>query len=73
MLREYGINWIKSAGVKKVEAGKIHYESLDGEFKEKEYDFSMLIPGFSGVGILAYDKNDQDFGGKILSGNFIGG
>jgi sulfide:quinone oxidoreductase len=51
MLAEYGIRWITRAGVQKVEKNTIHYENLDGEQHEQPFDFSMLIPAFSGVGL----------------------
>lgn len=39
---ERGIEWIKQAGVYKVEPNKILYETLDGEYKEEPFDFAML-------------------------------
>jgi len=69
ILREYGINWIKRAGVNKIEEGKIHYETLEGKQLTEAFDFSMLIPGFSGVGMAAYDKNDQDITSKLFLPN----
>ncbi|MCD4698042.1 MAG: NAD(P)/FAD-dependent oxidoreductase [Bacteroidales bacterium] len=64
-----GIDWIKRAGVKKVEPGKVIYETLDGETLEKEFDFAMLLPGFSGHGIKAFDKNDEDITSKVFAPN----
>lgn len=64
-----GINWIKQAGVKKVEPGKITYENLEGETHEIGFDFAMLIPGFSGHGIRAFDKNDEDITSKVFAPN----
>ncbi len=43
LMVERDIQWITRAHVKKVEAGKIHYETLDGTFHELAFDFSMLI------------------------------
>ena len=31
IMAEYGINWIRRAGVHKVDPGKVYYETLDGE------------------------------------------
>jgi len=39
---------------------------LDGEYKTKEFDFAMLIPGFTGAGIKAYDKKAEDILQKYL-------
>jgi sulfide:quinone oxidoreductase len=64
-----GIDWIKRAGVKEVEPGKVIYETLDGEIEEQEFDFAMLIPGFSGHDIRAYDKNDHDITSKVFAAN----
>ncbi len=68
-LAEREIYWIKRAGVKKVEKGKIHYETLSGEFKELPYDFAMLIPAFSGPGMKAFDKNGGDITEKLFKPN----
>ncbi len=69
ILKEYGIRWIKRAGVKKVDEKKVYYETLDGNNHEKEYDFAMLIPGFTGAGMKAYDKNDEDITDKVFAAN----
>lgn len=64
---EYGIKWIKRAGVTKVEKGIIHYETLDGAQKTIDFDFAMLIPAFSGVGIKAYDKTGADITARVFA------
>ena len=69
ILAEYGINWIKRAGVKKVEDGKIHYETLDGDEKTIEFDFSMLIPAFAGVGITAKNRVGEDITSQLFAPN----
>lgn len=69
LMVERGIEWITRAHVKKVEAGKIHYETLDGTFHELDFDFSMLIPPFAGVGLKAYDKNGEDITAQVFAPN----
>jgi sulfide:quinone oxidoreductase len=69
LMVERDIEWITRAHVKKVEAGKIHYELLDGTFHELEFDFSMLIPPFAGVGLKAYDKAGEDITAKLFAPN----
>ncbi len=69
IMREYSINWIKRAGVYKLEKNKVFYENLDGEMHTKDFDFAMLIPGFAGVGLKAYDKNNQDITDKVFATN----
>ncbi len=64
---EYGIRWIKRAGVKKVEAGQIHYESLDGSTASIPFDFAMLIPAFAGQPLKAFDKEGGDITAKLFA------
>ena len=68
-LKERDISWIKRAGVQKVDEKKIYYETLDGENKDLEYDFAMLIPAFTGPGIKAFDKKDEDITSKVFKPN----
>lgn len=69
ILKEYGIRWIKRAGVQKVEEGKIHYENLRGEYHTKEFDFAMLIPGFAGAGMKAFNKQNEDITSEVFVAN----
>ncbi len=66
---ERGVDWITGAAVKKVEPGKVYYELLDGSEGEEDFDFSMLIPPFSGVGLKAYDKKGEDITSKVFKPN----
>jgi sulfide:quinone oxidoreductase len=67
ILAEHGIQWIKQAGIKKVEAGKAFYETLDGENREIEFDFAMLIPAFAGVGLKAVNKSEEDISASLFA------
>ncbi len=69
ILAEYGIRWIKRAGVTKLEKGKAHYETLDGEQHTIDFDFAMLIPAFKGPGLEAFDKEGNDITSKIFAAN----
>ena len=69
LFAERELEWITRAHVNKVEEGKIHYETLEGEFKQIGYDFAMLIPPFAGVGLKAYDKNGEDITATIFAPN----
>ncbi len=69
LMVERGIGWITRAAVNKIEPGKIHYEILDGTYHELEFDFAMLIPPFSGVGLKAYDKAGADITGEVFAPN----
>ena len=69
LFAERNVDWIIGAHVNKVEAGKAHYELLDGSFGSEEFDFSMLIPPFAGVGLKAYDKDGSDITDTIFAPN----
>ncbi|RUM68037.1 MAG: NAD(P)/FAD-dependent oxidoreductase [Sulfurospirillum sp.] len=69
LFAERDVNWIIGAHVSKVEAGKAHYELLDGETDVEEFDFSMLIPPFAGVGLKAYGKDGSDITDKLFAPN----
>ena len=65
ILKEYGVQWIKQAGVQKVEKGVVHYENLNGEYHTVNFDFAMLIPGFAGAGMKAFNKNNEDISSVV--------
>jgi sulfide:quinone oxidoreductase len=67
VLAEYGIRWIKRAGVTRIEKGKVHYETLDGIMHTQDFDFAMLIPAFSGAGMKAYNKQGEDISGVLFA------
>ncbi len=69
LFTERGVDWIIGAHVNKVEEGKASYELLDGSMGEEEFDFSMLIPPFAGVGIKAIDKDGSDITDTIFAPN----
>jgi len=69
IFKEYNIKWIVGAGVNKVEEGLVHYETLDGEYHTKEFDFAMLIPSFAGAGMKAYNKQEEDITSDIFVAN----
>ena len=69
ILAEYGIRWIKRAGVNKIEKGLAYYETLAGEYKTEEFDFAMLIPGFAGAGIKAFSKDGSDITSSLFKPN----
>lgn len=69
LFSERNIDWIIGAHVSEVEKGKAHYELLDGTIGVKEFDFSMLIPPFAGVGLTATNKADKDITADIFAPN----
>ena len=66
---ENNIKWIKRAGVYKVDPGKAYFETLDGQEHTSEFDFAMLIPGFSGQPIKAFDKQGEDITSTVFAPN----
>jgi sulfide:quinone oxidoreductase len=67
LFAERGLGWITRSHVRKVEPGRVHYETLDGEEHEAGFDFAMLLPPFSGVGLTAFDRG----GAEITAGLFM--
>ena len=67
VLAENNINWIKRAGVMKVEPGVAHYETLDGASDSIEFDFAMLIPAFAGQGLKAFNSAGEDISTKLFA------
>ena len=66
---ERDVEWIIGAHTSKVEDGKIEYELLDGTMHEETFDFAMLIPPFSGVGLKAFDKDGSDITETLFAPN----
>ena len=69
LMVERDLEWITRAHVNRIEPNKIHYENLEGEFHELEFDFAMLIPPFSGVGLKAFDKTGADITSQLFAPN----
>jgi sulfide:quinone oxidoreductase len=64
---ERGIDWITRAHVQKVDLGRAYYETLDGDEKEVAFDMAMLLPPFSGVGLTALDRKNEDITSKVFA------
>ena len=69
LFAERDVPWLIGAHVSKVEEGKAHYELLDGTTGVEEFDFAMLIPPFSGVGLKAFAKDGSDMTDKMFLPN----
>jgi sulfide:quinone oxidoreductase len=67
ILAEYNINWIKRAGVTRLEKNLVHYELLDGTTHSREFDFAMLIPAFAGAGMKAYARDGSDISSTLFA------
>ena len=69
LFAERGIDWITRAHVHKVEPGRVLYETLDGNEHEHGFDFAMLLPPFSGVGLKAFDREGADITDRLFMPN----
>ena len=69
LFAERGISWITQAHVQKVTDGYVSYETLDGKEREHYFDFAMLLPPFSGVGLKAYDRDGADITTRLFLPN----
>jgi sulfide:quinone oxidoreductase len=69
LFAERGLHWITRAHVKKVEPGRAHYETIDGQVREVDFDFAMLLPPFAGVGLQAFDRAGADITSTLFQPN----
>ena len=69
LFAERGIDWITRAHVRKVEPDRVFYETLDGSEGEKEFDFAMLLPPFSGVSLSAFDRDGAEITERLFLPN----
>ncbi len=69
LFAERGLRWITRAHVTKVEAGRAHYETIDGTDGRFDFDFAMLLPPFAGVGLKAFDRAGTDITSAVFQPN----
>jgi sulfide:quinone oxidoreductase len=69
LFAERGLHWVRRAHVRQVEAGRAHYETLEGEQRTIDFDFAMLLPPFSGVGLQAFDRQGGDITPRLFQPN----
>ncbi len=69
LFAERGIDWITRAHVHRVEPGRILYETLDGSTDEQPFDFAMLLPPFTGVGLKAIGRDGTDITDRLFMPN----
>lgn len=67
LFAERGISWITRAHVAQVEKNRLHYETLDGHQYDLDFDFAMLLPPFSGVGLKAFDRQETDITSSVFA------
>jgi sulfide:quinone oxidoreductase len=64
---ERGVEWICGAHVHRVEPREIEIETLDGERSRLPFDFAMLLPPFSGVGLKAFAPDGSDITAQLFA------
>lgn len=55
--------------MKEVAPGEASHETLDGDERSLKFDFAMLLPPFSGVGLKAFDKAGADITPAVFAPN----
>jgi sulfide:quinone oxidoreductase len=69
MFVERDIEWITGTHVHRVDPNELTYETLDGETHALRFDFAMLLPPFTGVGLKAFDRAGEDITQKMFAPN----
>jgi len=66
---ERDIHWITRAHVRQLDPGLAHYETIEGPEREIAFDFAMLLPPFTGVGLKAFDRLGEDITARLFRPN----
>jgi sulfide:quinone oxidoreductase len=69
LFAERGIDWITKAHVHRVDPGQAHIETLDSGKRDVAFDFAMLLPPFTGVGLTAYSRTGEDITPQLFLPN----
>ena len=69
LFHERDIKVITRAHVEEVLPGKVRYRRLDGESGMLGFDFAMLLPPFTGVGLMAFDRAGSDITDEMFAPN----
>lgn len=69
LFRERGIRAITGAHVERIEEGKLEYRQLDDSTETLGFDFAMLLPPFTGVGLEVFDRKGADITDQLFAPN----
>lgn len=69
LFAERGIGWVTRAHVRGVEPGRVHVETLDRGETGIGFDFAMLLPPFTGVGLKAFGRGGDDITPSVFAPN----
>ena len=67
LFRERGVEAVTGVHVERVEPNVVHFETLDGEHRQLEFDYAMLLPPFGGVDLAAYDRDGNDITPELFA------
>ncbi|HEX7461047.1 MAG TPA: FAD/NAD(P)-binding oxidoreductase [Dermatophilaceae bacterium] len=67
LFKERGVKALSRAHVQRVEEGRLHYETLDGEEGALDFDFAMLLPPFRGADLLAFDRKGDEITSDVFA------
>jgi sulfide:quinone oxidoreductase len=67
LFKERGVKAISKAHVQKVEEGRLHYETLNGEEGTLGFDFAMLLPPFRGADLQAFDRHGDEITADVFA------
>jgi sulfide:quinone oxidoreductase len=67
LFAERGIQWITRAHVHNVEKKAVHVETLDGDRFDEPFDFAMLLPPFTGVGLKAFRPDGAEITADLFA------
>jgi sulfide:quinone oxidoreductase len=69
LFAERGIHWITRSHVNEVQKNTLQYETLENTKDELGFDFAMLLPPFTGVGLTARGKDGTDITSELFAAN----
>lgn len=69
LFRERGIRAISGAHVERIDEGKLEYRQLDDSIQTLGFDFAMLLPPFTGVGLDVFDRQGSDITDQMFAPN----
>jgi sulfide:quinone oxidoreductase len=69
LFAERGVEWITGAHTRRIDPNRLEYETLDGQTATLDFDFAMLIPPFTGVGLRAFDRAGEDISASLFAPN----
>lgn len=69
VLAERNIWSVTRAHVRKVEEGRLFYETLAAEERELSFDMAMLLPPFAGVGLRAFNREGTEITTRMFAAN----